>query len=147
MFPTGLYLRTGIMSRKQCFLVYSSIFSKNSLYQCFLVSPTSGNLPRLCFLVCCDFSKHDLLPSSVYFSKQEKEEQQTENVFKVLSRPKSINSFFSQEAQVKRQKARPKTAFPGNVIPKEPEHPKAHPRITSGKPRHPVRGKVRKYEQ
>ena len=75
---------------------------------------------------------------NVYFSKQPEEE--TENVFKVLSRPKSINSLYSYENQVKRQKARPNTAIPGNVIPKEPEQPKAHPRITSGKPRLPTRG-------
>jgi hypothetical protein len=70
--------------------------------------------------------------------QQQQQEERTENVFKILSRPKSINSFYSNERQAKRQKARPNTAVP--VIPNQPEQPKAHPRITSGKPRPPTRG-------
>ncbi|XP_028398106.1 calponin homology domain-containing protein DDB_G0272472-like [Dendronephthya gigantea] len=66
-------------------------------------------------------------------------EDQTENVFKVLSRPKSINSFYNHhETLVKRPKERPKTV-PVNVLPKEAEQIKAHPRITSGKPCPPIR--------
>ena len=77
------------------------------------------------------------LKENNWTTKQENEEDKTGNMFKILSRPKSINSFYSHEMQAKRQKARPNTAAP--VIPNEPEQPKAHPRITSGKPPPPIR--------
>jgi hypothetical protein len=99
--------------------------------------PIFGNIfGKLVFPGLPTFRKHGF--QSFYFSKQHDEEVQTENVFKVLSRPKSINSFHSHDAQAKRHKTRPNTAVP--VIPSEPEQPKAHPRITSGKPRPPTRG-------
>lgn len=79
----------------------------------------------------------------VYIRKQQNEDEQVrENIVKVLSRPKSISSFYSHEAKVKKQKVRPKTTGALNVIPSEPEQPKAHPRITSGKPRPPIRGMI-----
>jgi hypothetical protein len=149
------------MARKQCFLVCPPLenMAVMARKQCFLVCPPLENMARKqCFLVCPPLENvcgwETMFPGlftclgnmaslqSVYFSDQQHDEEQTENVFKVLSRPKSINSFYNHEAHVKRQKARPKTAVPGNVLPSEPEQPKAHPRITSGKPRPPTRGMI-----